>query len=71
LLASAGRDVVAKWLYADFIIGAHASIILMERKTFSDRELPVSERSLPSGRIVLKTLIDASDIEMDGSLHLQ
>lgn len=51
-----------KWLYADVIIGAHTAVILMGRKALDD-ETFVSQRSLRSGRVVVNTLIEVSEVD--------
>jgi hypothetical protein len=69
------HDPLSKWLYADLIVGAHTCIILMERRIFGENELPISQRSLRSGRAALRVLIDASEVDREASgfqtLHLQ
>lgn len=61
LMKASSHDPVVNWIYADVITVVHTSIILMERKILGDIT-SVSQRSLASGRTVLNTILDVSDV---------
>lgn len=62
-MKTSNKTLIIKWLYADLIVGANTSIILMERKKFNDNNLTVSPRSLRAGRAVINAIFEFGDLD--------